>query len=137
MNASRAIATGRSRRGFTLIEVMVALAVVAMALVAVLPSFGVALRLGDGAEAERIAMLTARSLVDRLAVDADLRPGVREGSVDGGAGWRATIRPVTAAPGWGGGFHPRLAPLSVTLEVLDAAGRPRAALSTILLGRGS
>lgn len=120
---------------------MVALAVVAMALAAVLPSFGVALRLGDGAEAERIAMLTARSLADRLAADADLRPGVREGSGGGdggvGGGWRATIRPVIAEPNWGGNYHPRLAPLSVTVEVLDAAGRPRAALTTILLGRGS
>lgn len=122
--------------GFTLIEVVVALVILAGALAAVLPQFGAALRLGTGASDQRAALLAAQSILAEIGA----RPAPGDGPLSGGIGdrlnWTAALRPIplTAEPTAGRG-RPFLPPYEVTVEVATSAGQPLASLTTIVLGR--
>lgn len=121
--------------GFTLIEVVVALAILALALAAALPQFGSALRLGAEATDGREAVLVAQSALAVLTADPRLADGARDGAADGGWVWRATVR--RAATGGDGAVPALLRPFEVTIEVMKTGGRPLARLTTIALGRPS
>lgn len=119
-------------RGFTLIETVVALVILAGALAAAMPQFGTALRLGSGAADQRAALLAAQSLLAEIAARPDLADGTLSGRIDDRMGWSATVRtlPLTAEPG-----RPLLPPCEVTVQVATNAGRPLASLTTIALRR--
>ena len=84
---------GRSE-GFTLLEILVALTILAFAFSAVFRSFQ------SGAEQERIAdaamlrLLEARSLLDSAVVAPALAEGIRTGAMQDGAEWRLEVTPV-------------------------------------------
>lgn len=106
--ASRPIAVTR-QRGFTLLEVLLAFALLAGASVILLSMLSNGLR--DVADAERHgeAALHARSLMDNFGRMERLRPGGRNGSVDDGRyRWALEVQRVAdplpapqAAPGEG------------------------------------
>lgn len=119
------------RAGFTLIEVVVALAVLALALGAVFPQFGTALRLGGAAADERMAVLVAESALAELAAEPGLAPGTYDGRSANGMRWTGQVAslPVAAEP-------PRtpLPAFLVTVEAQAADGRGLVRLSTVALG---
>lgn len=100
--ASRRLAVTR-QRGFTLLEVLLAFALLAGASVLLLSILSNGLR--DVADAERHgeAALHARSLMDNVGRMERLRPGVRSGSLDDGRyRWTIEVRrmedPMPAPP---------------------------------------
>lgn len=119
--------------GFTLIEVVVALAILALALGAVFPQFSSALRLGAAAVDQRMAVLTARSALDELTGEPGLTAGTYGGRSPSGLRWTAEVAevPVRSEPTRGS-----LLPLTVDLSVLAADGRSLVTLTTVALGRG-
>jgi general secretion pathway protein I len=76
--------------GFTLIEVLVAFAILALALVVMLQAFGGGLRAVSASERYLIATMLARSVLDDLGVETPIVPG--EMSDDIGDGYRWTTR---------------------------------------------
>jgi general secretion pathway protein I len=95
-------------RGFTLLEVLVATMIMAIAVTALLSnlsvSMGTAVRVTDNDR----AALVARSKMDELLLDAKLPHGVEmQGALDPAstgwpsAGWRAVVRPFDIPPGAG------------------------------------
>ncbi|MBP0444547.1 prepilin-type N-terminal cleavage/methylation domain-containing protein [Roseomonas sp. SSH11] len=76
MSASRA---DLHAPGFTLVEALIALLVIAAAAAAVLPALGHALRAKTEREAGLDAVLTAQSLLEAYAPPGAARPGRREG----------------------------------------------------------
>lgn len=88
----------RSRaRGFTLIEVVVAFAILALALGALYESFGSALKRSGAASRSELAALRAESLLAEFRGSGGLLPAEREGrDEDTGLHWRIVSKPYPA-----------------------------------------
>jgi prepilin-type N-terminal cleavage/methylation domain-containing protein len=88
------MAEHRRETGFTLIEVLVALAIVGLILVAVYRLFGTGvLNVGRGNEQLTLA-LSAEALLERTRADLDPRAEGLEGFLPNGSEWRMTAVPL-------------------------------------------
>ncbi len=84
------------RRGFTLIEVVVAFAILALSLGALYESFGGALRRSATASKRELAALRAESLLAEYRGSRGLAPGRSGTDPDTGFEWRVTSKPYPA-----------------------------------------
>lgn len=132
------MAAARSQRGYTLLEVIVAFAVLALALTLLLGTLsGAARQVRWSADAGRAA-LHAQSLLDQTGVGEALQPGSRSGVFeDGRYRWtlqvapyvdRSRPSPVAIEPG-----APRLLNLALSVEWGDAGPRQRLRLQSLRL----
>ncbi len=114
-----------AERGFTLVEVLVALAVLLAVLAPLYDLFALGARAGDRAQDQGRALLAAQSFMDMLLADPALAAGERTEEAGDGVARRAAIRPrPDLAPPSGTGMA--LLPLEVTVEVAwTEAGRTR------------
>jgi len=91
------LARGRRRRrrrragGFTLLEVLIAFAILALALAALMQTFGSGMRGVAASERHLMAALVARSLLERVGHDIPLEPGEVSGE-DGAFAWTVSMR---------------------------------------------
>jgi general secretion pathway protein I len=92
-------------RGFTLLEVMVATLIMAIAVTALLSNLSVSLRTASRITDNDRAALVARAKMDELLLEAKLPHGVEmQGRLDPvqtgwtQAGWRAVVRPFEYPP---------------------------------------
>jgi general secretion pathway protein I len=83
-----------SSAGFTLLEVMVALSVLAIGIVAVLELLGGSLRLGTKATRHTQAALYAQQEMDRLFAQTTLEDGEESGELPGGYYWHARVQEI-------------------------------------------
>ena len=100
----------KSRRGFTLLEVLVATLLMGIAVSGILSGLAAAARNASRLTGYDRAILLARQKMDELLVDDTVRRNVPlEGVFDpaimggGSAGWRARVAPFETAPGAGVG----------------------------------
>ncbi|MFT3755853.1 MAG: prepilin-type N-terminal cleavage/methylation domain-containing protein [Pseudoxanthomonas sp.] len=117
-----------SQSGFTLLEVIVAFALLALALSLLLGALSGATRQVRGAEDAGRAALHAQSLLAQAGVGVALRPGVTEGEWEGGRyRWQLQVSPyadparsppMLAAPGTA-----RLLQLQLDVRWGEAAGQ--------------
>jgi general secretion pathway protein I len=140
-DGSVSVARGRSReRGFTLIEVIIAFALLALALTLLLGTLsGSAREVRWSADAGRAA-LHAQSLLDQTGVGESLQPGTRDGEFeDGRYRWTLRIEPYadpsqrirdTVDPA-----AARLLRLALTMEWGDGGPRQRLELQTLRLAQ--
>ena len=136
----RSPSTTDRQRGFTLLEVLVAFAVLAVALGVAFEIFATGLRGARSADALTRAVLIAESRLARVGVETELTPGESEGETDDGTRWRIEIhdqpaeysddeRVVTPS-------LPVLLDIIVTVSWGDAAGRQSFVLRTSRLAPG-
>jgi general secretion pathway protein I len=129
-----------SQRGFTLLEVIIAFAVLAVALVLLLGTLsGSAREVRLSADAGRAA-LHAQSLLDQAGVGEELRPGTRDGEFeDGRYRWTLHVDPyvdptlranATRDPG-----AARLLLLALDVEWGEGGPRQRLRLQTLRLAQ--
>ncbi|MCB1724741.1 MAG: type II secretion system protein [Gammaproteobacteria bacterium] len=78
-------------RGFTLLEILVALTLFAVVGGALLQMFHTGLRTGRIANQHSHAVLLARSKLTELSAFENLRPGSDSGEFDGGFHWRTDL----------------------------------------------
>jgi len=83
----------RRDAGFSLIEVLVSLAVAGIALGAAFVLFGTALRGNAQAERTTMATLIAESKLAEAGMAAPLRPGRTTGRIGDGYAWATEVRP--------------------------------------------
>lgn len=91
MAPSRPSGTGRSAssEGFTLIEVLIAVAILGVSLAVILSGFSTSLDRMQETRDRTAALALAQSLMDRVGVDLPMSEGRREGtSEDGRLAWR-------------------------------------------------
>jgi prepilin-type N-terminal cleavage/methylation domain-containing protein len=95
--ARRAASTG----GFTLVEVLVALAVLAITTAFAFRAFSGALVSLNASGREQTALMLAESMMDRVGRDIDLRDGDSSGQTVDGFIWRLQMRPYDGGTGCG------------------------------------
>ncbi len=84
----------RNSSGFTLLEIMVALAVLATGIVTVLELFGGSLRLGGKASQRTQAVIYAQNVMERVLATERLEDGQKSGEFPGGYRWEARVQEV-------------------------------------------
>lgn len=134
----RVAADRDSQRGYTLIEVIVAFAVLALALTLLLGTLsGGARQVRWSADAGRAALL-AQSLLDQTGVGEVLQPGRRDGELeDGRYRWSLEVEPYVdrsrPPPTTVDAFAPQLLRLQLTMTWGEGGPRERLQLSTLRL----
>ncbi len=86
-----------SRRGFTLLEVIVALIILSISMATFLRVFSTGLRAVDIAENQAIAAMHAESILAEVGVSEPLNKGLRQGDLPRGYWWRTEVRPYAEA----------------------------------------
>lgn len=82
------------QRGFSLLEVLIALLIAGLALASAFQAAGAGMRATTTAQRYQEAVSRARSHLDGLSVN--LVAGVQEGDDGGGFHWRMAVRPIDA-----------------------------------------
>ena len=85
-------------RGFTLIEVLVAVAILGIGLTITLELFSGGLRLGRASEEYTKAVNYARTKMEEMAVKPEVVEGVEEGSFDDTFRWQVEVKKVELLP---------------------------------------
>ncbi len=136
----RSPSTTDRRRGFTLLEVLVAFAVLAVALGVAFEIFATGLRGARSADALTRAVLIAESRLARVGVETELTPGESEGETDDGTRWRIEIHDQPAEDGDDERVVtpslPVLLDIIVTVSWGEGAGRQSFVLRTSRLAPG-
>lgn len=129
-------------QGFTLLEVLVAFMILALALGVAFEIFATGLRAGRGAEALTRAVLIAESRLARVGVETALAPGESAGEIDDGTRWRVDIREQPPEEGAEGDGRLKTPGLPVLLDIVvtvswrDAGGEQSFSLATSRLAPG-
>lgn len=127
----------RTQRGYTLIEVIVAFALLALALTLLLGTLSGALRQVRWSSDAGRAALHAQSLIDQLGVGEPLQPGVRNGEFEDGR-YRWTLEVArwaepAAANALRNTAAPQLLELRLGVQWGDGGPRERLRLRTLRL----
>ncbi|KGM55185.1 hypothetical protein N799_03885 [Lysobacter arseniciresistens ZS79] len=130
-------APARRQRGYSLLEVIVAFALLALALGLLLGTLSGATRQVRWSGDAGRAALHAQSLLDTVGVGEALEPGRRDGEFDDGRyrwslqvrPWAEPLPPATPAPAAG----PRLLELALTVQWGDGGPRERLELRSLRL----
>ena len=87
---------GKSRRegGFTLVEVVVAMAVLGISLVLIIELFSGGLRLGRASEEYTLAGQLARQKMEELSLTQPIAEGVEEGEFDSTYRWQVEVKKI-------------------------------------------
>lgn len=123
----------RPESGFTLIEVVVALAVLAIGLYGFFSAAAGGMARGDHAEAMRIAAMLAESKLAAIGIETPLAEGETAGAFAGGQRWRVAITPFARATDE---ERAAVKPWEVRVSVAWGAERKERSvtLTTLLLG---
>lgn len=97
-SGSRSSRGRRRSGGFTLLEVIIAFTILAVAMTALLQAFSSGLRGLGSASASTAAVLHARSKIDEMGAAIPLDPGEQDGTFEDGYQWVAVIREHQAVP---------------------------------------
>ena len=117
----------RSRRkkapGFTLIEVVVAMAILSIGLVVIIELFGGGLRLGRVSEEYTKAAGYARIKIEEISLDKSLAEGVYQGEFDSNYRWQVEVKRVDLIPpGKDITYRPSVVLYRVRIDVLWRSG---------------
>ena len=85
-----------SARGFTLIEVLVAFAILALTMAALMQVFTSSLHGTTVADRHLMATMLARTVMDDLGTEIPLVPGEQSAKIEQGYSWTVRIQPSTA-----------------------------------------
>jgi prepilin-type N-terminal cleavage/methylation domain-containing protein len=125
-----------SGRGFTLIEVLVAITILGLGIVTLLQIFSLGLRLGARSAARTAASADAAAVMDELLAQKKLSDGTNGGARANGVRWKSQVQTLRDSPstlGLANAWELR----EIAVEVLPTEGgrdRPTE-LKTFRLGR--
>lgn len=124
-----------AKKGFTLLEVLVALAILTLSLGVLYQSFGLGLDTTKRSVRELNASAVAESILDRLGKDLPLSIGEVSGEAPPDLQWRAVIAPYGSTDPGGGGVAAFTVALFITQEV--GTGTREWRIDTIRIGAGT
>jgi general secretion pathway protein I len=89
---------GRGQGGFTLVEVVVAMAILGISLVLVIELFSGGLRLGRASEEYTVAAQLARQKIEEIALYKQVQEGSEEGEFDSTYRWQVEVKKIDLLP---------------------------------------
>jgi len=116
----------RHDAGFTVVEVVVAFAIVTIVVAALYPAIAGAYRSYARAQVREQTMALARAQLEAVGIEGPLQPGESTGRYPTGVAWRLAVEPVDASSHRGRAFR-------IVLETLDLGGQPLLRLETFKL----
>lgn len=126
----------RSKTGFTLLEVMVAMTIVGLGVVTLLQIFSLGLRLGSRSNVQTEAIAQGARVMDELLARPTLRDGSESGTLAPGSRWRSQIQTRRdATPSLNLGNNWELKEVGVEMTVPDGDRERRVELKTMRLVR--
>jgi general secretion pathway protein I len=131
--AAAQLAACSQDEGFTLVEILVALAILSVSLTLVLRTLSDGFHYQQRAQALADATFLAQSLMARVGGDLPLKPGIEEGTLPNGLAWKVQIDP------YGSDSERRewtMAAYAVAIEVSSGRGAATSliALNSLKLG---
>ena len=125
-----------NRRGFTLLEVMVAMTIVGLGVVTLLQIFSLGLRLGSRSNAQTEATAQSARVMDELLARPILRDGSESGRVAPGGQWRSQVQTRRdSTPSLDLGSNWELKEVSLEMILADGGAERRVELKTLRLAR--
>jgi prepilin-type N-terminal cleavage/methylation domain-containing protein len=114
----------RAERGFTLIEIVVAIAILGIGVVVIIELFGGGLRLERTSEEYTKAVGYARMKMEEISFVPSLEEGIQEGEFDRDYRWQVEVRKVDLIPSRGieTSYRPPVELYYVRIEVLWKSG---------------
>ena len=110
-------------QGFTLLEVLVAMAILGIGLIVVIELFSGGLRLGRTSEEYTRAVGYARMKLEEISLAKSLEEGIEEGEFDREYRWQVEVKKVDLLPpGRETSYQPPVALYWVRIEVLWKSG---------------
>ena len=110
-------------RGFTLLEVLVAMAILGIGLVIIIELFSGGLRLGRTSEDYTRAVGYARMKLEEISLAQSLEEGIEEGEFDREYRWQVEVKKVDLLPpGRETSYQPPVALYWVRIDVLWKSG---------------
>jgi general secretion pathway protein I len=125
-------------RGFTLLEVLIAFAITAIAVAALIKAVSFGLEAAHQSGRYQEALSRARSHLAALATDIDRLGGVHDGDDGGGYRWQIEVRPFTPPGGEAqpmGPATPMLYAVTVTISWAERGHTRSVRLDSELLGQ--
>ncbi len=115
---------GRAKnQGFTLLEVLVAMAILGIGLIVIIELFSGGLRLGRTSEEYTRAVGYARMKLEEISLAKSLEEGIEEGEFDREYRWQVEVKKVDLLPpGRETSYQPPVALYWVRIEVLWKSG---------------
>ena len=132
----RRAVSGDSRRneaGFTVIEALVAFAILSLALVGLYDALAVAYHSANASRMQEEALAVGRSQLERIGSDIPAKPGKLSGSLSDSSPWQVVITEI-ASNGSTPSLYQRYA---VAYEARDAQNRPILQLKTIRIAKAA
>jgi general secretion pathway protein I len=114
----------KGSRGFTLIEVVVAMAILGIGLVVIIELFGGGLRLGRTSEEYTRAVGYARMKLEEVSLTQSLEEGVQEGEFNRDFRWQVEVKKVNLLPPTGleTDYRPPVELYQVRIQVIWNSG---------------
>jgi prepilin-type N-terminal cleavage/methylation domain-containing protein len=123
-------------RGFTLLEVLVAMTIVGLGVVTLIEVFSMGLRLGSRSAAQTDALTYGRQAMDEFLVTNKLEQSSAQGSLPDQGRWRVSVRPAdnpSAEPSLSSPWE--LKEVAMELRVSDSGRERVVELKTLRLTR--
>lgn len=90
--------SSNNARGFTLIEVLVAFAILALTMAALMQLFATGLRGADATDRHLMAVMLARSVLDDVGTEIPMVAGEQSAEIEQGYRWTVRILPFDTIP---------------------------------------
>ena len=123
----------RSSRGFTLLEIVVAMTIVGLGVVTLLEVFSSGLRLGARSQDRTEVITQGRQLMDQFLAGRTLAEGTEQGIIGENGRWKLQVQPVRSAEELSLGNDWELKEIALDIIVPESSSERRVELRTLRL----
>ena len=123
----------RSSRGFTLLEIVVAMTIVGLGVVTLLEVFSSGLRLGTRSQDRTEVITQGRQVMDQFLAGRTLAEGTEQGIIGENGRWKLQVQPVRSAEELSLGNDWELKEIALDIIVPESSSERRVELRTLRL----
>jgi prepilin-type N-terminal cleavage/methylation domain-containing protein len=123
----------RSSRGFTLLEIVVAMTIVGLGVVTLLEVFSSGLRLGARSQDRTEVITQGRQVMDQFLAGRRLAEGTEQGIIGENGRWKLQVQPVRSAEELSLGNDWELKEIALDIIVAESSSERRVELRTLRL----
>jgi prepilin-type N-terminal cleavage/methylation domain-containing protein len=122
-----------SSRGFTLLEIVVAMTIVGLGVVTLLEVFSSGLRLGARSQDRTEVITQGRQVMDQFLAGRTLAEGTEQGIIGENGRWKLQVQPVRSAEELSLGNDWELKEIALDIIVAESSSERRVELRTLRL----